>query len=76
MNDVILDVKNLKVSFKSQSGWLEAVPGVSFSVAKGQCIGLVGESGSGKSVTNLAIMGLLDKSKAKIQADHIKFCAI
>ena len=74
MNDVILDVKNLKVSFKSQSGWLEAVPGVSFSVAKGQCIGLVGESGSGKSVTNLAIMGLLDKSKAKIQADHIKFC--
>ncbi len=55
----ILSVENLCTSFTNSSGQIRAVRGVSFSVSKGQTLGIVGESGSGKSVTSMSILRLL-----------------
>jgi peptide/nickel transport system ATP-binding protein len=57
----LLDVKDLRTSFRTEDGVVKAVDGVSFTVEKGQTLGIVGESGCGKSVTCLTIMGLNPK---------------
>ena len=59
MKEKILEVKNLKISFKTQYGILKAIRGVSFDLYRGETLAIVGESGSGKSVTSRAIIGLL-----------------
>ena len=59
MSDRVLEVQNLRVEFNSRNRSTIAVNGISFSVARGQTLGIVGESGSGKSVTSLAVMGLV-----------------
>ena len=61
-NPDLLAVKDLKISFKTDEGIVTAVDGVSFSVKRGQTLGIVGESGSGKSVSTQAIMQLLPKN--------------
>ena len=71
MTRVLLTIKNLKVSFLRDGEWNEAVHGVSFEVPKGKTLGIVGESGSGKSVSNLAVMRLLNEKQSKITADEI-----
>ena len=55
----ILEVNNLKISFRTQSGTLKAVRNISFDLEKGETLAIVGESGSGKSVTSKAILGIL-----------------
>lgn len=57
-----LNVENLSISFKTKSGFVKVVDGISFRLNKGEIIGLVGESGSGKSVSSLALMRLLPPS--------------
>lgn len=58
-SEVLLEVKDLYISFLTRRGDLRAVNGISYSVKKGEIMGLVGESGSGKSVEAYSIMGLL-----------------
>jgi peptide/nickel transport system ATP-binding protein len=60
--DVVLDVADLKVEFRTDEGRVQAVRGVTFQLHRGEVLGIVGESGSGKSVTSLASMGLLPGS--------------
>ena len=60
-----LSITDLRVTFKTLLGEVQAVRGVSLDVQPGEVVGVVGESGSGKSVSFLAVMGLLPKS-AKI----------
>ncbi len=72
-SEKIIEVNDLKVSFLRQKQWFEVVKGISFSVSKGEIVGLVGESGSGKSVSSLAIMGLLPEKYSKINGGSILF---
>ena len=65
----MLEVKDLKISFLRNKQWHEVIKGISFNVQRGETLAIVGESGSGKSVTSLAIMGLLDKKKSKIEGN-------
>ena len=58
----LLEINNLQVNFPSESGKVQAVRNISFSLKKGETLGIVGESGSGKSVTSLAVMGLLPQA--------------
>jgi len=65
-DDVILDVKNLKTVFFTNSGLFKAVDDVSFNVRRGETLAIVGESGCGKSVSALSIMRLVPDPPGKI----------
>ncbi|MGX7105176.1 ABC transporter ATP-binding protein [Globicatella sanguinis] len=72
MNEPILRVKNLQISFKTFAGEVQAIRGVSFDLHKGETLAIVGESGSGKTVTTRSIMGLLSKN-AIIKSGEVIF---
>jgi peptide/nickel transport system ATP-binding protein len=62
----LLDVRDLTVRFRTRDGVVQAVSDLSFSLLRGETLGVVGESGSGKSVSSLAIMGLLNPAYTDI----------
>lgn len=77
MGDLL--VKNLKISFKTETGLVNIVNNISFTINQGEIVGLVGESGSGKSVTSLAIMRLLENNawlQGQILLDGVEILGI
>jgi peptide/nickel transport system ATP-binding protein len=68
----VLDVRDLATEFSTRDGVVRAVNGVSFSLERGEILGLVGESGSGKSVTGFSILGLIDPP-GRIAAGSVRF---
>jgi peptide/nickel transport system ATP-binding protein len=71
MADHLLEVKNLKVSFRTEDGVVHAVDGVSFTLDPGEVLGIVGESGSGKSVTMMSVMRLIVDPNAVFEGEVI-----
>jgi oligopeptide/dipeptide ABC transporter ATP-binding protein len=72
-DEILLDVQNLCVDFDTASGSFRAVDDVSFSVRRGQILGVVGESGSGKSVTAQAIMKLIPTPPGRYAGGRVVF---
>ena len=73
MSELILEVKDLVVDFRTDRGKITAVNGVNLDVYKGKTLGVVGESGSGKSVTALSIMGLIQKPSGNVSSGQILY---
>ena len=70
--EVVLDVKDVNISFKTTVGSLNAIRGVNFTLHKGETVAIVGESGSGKSVTVKAVMGI-KSSNEKVNTGQILY---
>ncbi len=70
---IVLSVRNLVTSFKTEQGTVNAVDGVSFDLKAGQMLGLVGESGCGKSVTSMSILRLIASPPGKIIGGEILY---
>jgi oligopeptide/dipeptide ABC transporter ATP-binding protein len=71
----LIDVIDLRTTFRTEESLVRAVDGVSFSIAKEKTLGVVGESGCGKSVTALSIMGLIPSPPGRIESGQILFRA-
>ena len=69
MDTPLLEVRNLKVSFRTEDGLVKAVDGVSFTLSEGETLGIVGESGSGKSVTMMSVMRLIIDPNARFEGE-------
>ena len=69
----LLDVSDLKTAFHTRNGIVRAVDGVSFSVERGETIGIVGESGSGKSVSCYSLLGLIPQPPGRIEGGRAVF---
>ncbi|CAL9572058.1 Oligopeptide transport ATP-binding protein OppD [Streptomyces sp. enrichment culture] len=70
---MLLDVRDLRVEFRTRDGVARAVNGVSYHVDAGETLAVLGESGSGKSVTAQAIMGILDTPPGRITGGEVRF---
>ena len=71
--DKILEVKGLQTSFFTDEGEVKAVDGVSFTIHRGETVGIVGESGSGKSVTSLSVMRLVPGPGGQIVGGQVLY---
>jgi oligopeptide/dipeptide ABC transporter ATP-binding protein len=69
--ETLLEVRDLRTSFRGEEGVARAVDGVSLSLAAGETLGLVGESGCGKSVTALSIMGLVPSPPGRVEGGEV-----
>ena len=69
----LLEVQNLRTSFHTRHGIVRAVQDVSFSIEKGETLGIVGESGSGKSVTCYSLLRLIPQPPGRIEGGHAMF---
>jgi oligopeptide/dipeptide ABC transporter ATP-binding protein len=67
----LLEINNLKTHFFTRAGVIKAVDGISFSIEKGEILGIVGESGAGKSITGFSILGLIDKPGEIVEGEII-----
>lgn len=72
-SDVVLKVRGLVTSFKTDDGVVRALDGVGFEIKRGKTLGVVGESGCGKSVTSLSIMKLLPQGSGWVESGSIHF---
>lgn len=72
MND-LLDVRNLRTYFETEKGTVKSVDDISFTLKRGEVMGLVGESGSGKSITGFSLIGLLDETGRIQKGSSIRF---
>jgi len=73
MEDKLLDVRDLKVSFYSDKGSVQVVRGFDISMKKGEIVGILGESGSGKTVSSSSIIKLVDESLGSIDSGEAIF---
>jgi len=71
--DLVLEVKNLRTTIRTNYGLVNVVKDVSLEIKKGEIVALVGESGSGKTMTALSILGLLPEPQAKIASGNVIF---
>ncbi|MBR3317663.1 MAG: ABC transporter ATP-binding protein [Atopobiaceae bacterium] len=69
----LLEVNDLKMYFHTEDGIVKAVNGVSYTLDRGETLGVVGESGSGKSVTSLTIMGLIPMPPGKVEGGDVLY---
>lgn len=69
--DILLEIKNLVTEFRTEDETVKAVNNISFTLSRGETVGIVGESGSGKSVTSLSVMRLIPNPPGKITGGEI-----
>ena len=72
-NDILLDIKDLEVTYDTEEGIVHAVNNISFGVVRGKTLGIVGETGAGKTTTAMSILRLLPERTGNIRKGSITY---